>query len=954
MVELSNCKLLKFKLLFLLSIFFTTIIFQGYAREVERNITTVHCKVGMSVEIDPVLTNIINFKLVPGVGSPEFRPIGGSYEITDIKNNYAKLESYKGYGWLKLNEQIDWYQSTTQLSLNSVCKMNNKIIPVSDTKKVNAKSISTEGKALLNEIDLEMKKKPKKPNLVIIPEESLNKAKKSMALNANSTAALHLLDIINSDTSDKIILSEAYYLIGRLLYIQNNYVDALRNFGIRHRDFSSVSKYKAENYYWLGKTLFNIADNENGCLVMEDIIFSKIYQSNKKVLSDSINLQKQNNCGLNTDNIDYEKYEVSNNINDLFDKDSNYKENEITALEIEALKNQLHSCLNLNVGVANLKDIKPVIYIEVNPDRTVKSAKVVNKEKLNDPSFRTAAEAAMRAVNNPDCSPLNLPQGKYHLWKEINFTFNFSWMFDQPKQKIMQKPKTLYVDASNLNVRNSPNGSEILGTLTRNAKVQQIKKTSNWSKVRSFETGLEGWVFNDYLSENLTSDIDNVYVASQSPKDDSEVNNKKSQTKLGGFEYKSFCKLPKNGYVQGYIIKKYCAGAWKSATLEEFLAFKDSGPSIKQQNNTSEQDTSFTTKDIELEVVEKINDVSPPIIQCNNNLFTQEKSIIVNCSIQDDSDLYAILVDKEQITTSKNFSHQIQVPIGKSNILVEAFDEFGNVSDFEVSITREFNLTINDQEVLEKLSPGDIKVRTHNNRIAIVIGIKDYKDIPDTKYGDKDALTFIDYATDSLGIKPKNIQYLIDSEASILDLEELDQWLSKKIKQNTEVFFYYSGHGFNNNGESLLLPFDFRSNLVDRSSISKDEFIQNILSYNPEHIYAFFDACFSGLGREGETLIAGLRNISIAEEEKIDNVTIFNSASGAQFSSDYDEVGHGLFSYYLMKGLEGKADMNEDQQISTSELYSYIEENVSSTALSIGFAQNPSLLSLQDKMILKW
>ena len=102
----------------------------------------------------------------------------------------------------------------------------------------------------------------------------------------------------------------------------------------------------------------------------------------------------------------------------------------MTISEIDLLRQQLHACLNLNVGVANLKEIKPVIFIEVNPDRTVKSAKVVNKEKLNDPSFRTAAEAAMRAVNNPDCSPLLLPKDKYDQWKEINFTFDFSWMFD--------------------------------------------------------------------------------------------------------------------------------------------------------------------------------------------------------------------------------------------------------------------------------------------------------------------------------------------------------------------------------------------------------------------------------------------------------------------------------------------------------------------------------------------
>ena len=102
----------------------------------------------------------------------------------------------------------------------------------------------------------------------------------------------------------------------------------------------------------------------------------------------------------------------------------------MTISEIDLLRQQLHSCLNLNVGVANLKEIKPVIFIEVNPDRTVKSAKVVNQERLNDPSFRTAAEAAMRAVNNPDCSPLLLPEDKYDLWKEINFTFDFSWMFE--------------------------------------------------------------------------------------------------------------------------------------------------------------------------------------------------------------------------------------------------------------------------------------------------------------------------------------------------------------------------------------------------------------------------------------------------------------------------------------------------------------------------------------------
>mgnify|MGYP001161243409 FL=1 len=102
----------------------------------------------------------------------------------------------------------------------------------------------------------------------------------------------------------------------------------------------------------------------------------------------------------------------------------------ITITEIDLFRNQIYSCLNLNAGVSNLKEIKPEIFIEVNPNRTLKSAKVVNKELLSDPSFRTAAEASLRAINNPDCNPFNLPEGKYEQWKEIYFTFDYSWMFD--------------------------------------------------------------------------------------------------------------------------------------------------------------------------------------------------------------------------------------------------------------------------------------------------------------------------------------------------------------------------------------------------------------------------------------------------------------------------------------------------------------------------------------------
>ena len=376
---------------------------------------------------------------------------------------------------------------------------------------------------------------------------------------------------------------------------------------------------------------------------------------------------------------------------------------------------------------------------------------------------------------------------------------------------------------------------------------------------------------------------------------------------------------------------------------------------VASQSPKEDNSQLIENKIIELDISEKDNDLEPPLIKCNQkNIKTNKNFVEIKCQIQDESNLIALVVDRESISPNKNFEHKVQVPIGDSEIKVQALDEYGNKSDYVVSIQREFFDFFEKQEDLERLMPGGIQVSKNENRIAVIFGIKGYQSIPDTKYADKDAYAFIDYASYNLGISPRNIKYYINQDASYFNILDLESWLSNRINERTEVFVFYSGHGLNNNGEAIILPYDFRKTQIERSSIEKNTFIEEILGYQPGHVYAFFDACFSGLGRENESLIEGLRNISIVEEEKINKVTIFNSSSGAEFSSDLDEAEHGLFSYYLMKGLEGNADLNQDQKITTNELYSYVEDNVSTKALSIGFTQNPSLITSENKVILKW
>ena len=72
------------------------------------------------------------------------------------------------------------------------------------------------------------------------------------------------------------------------------------------------------------------------------------------------------------------------------------------------------------------------------------------------------------------------------------------------------------------------------------------------------------------------------------------------------------------------------------------------------------------------------------------------------------------------------------------------------------------------------------------------------------------------------------------------------------------------------------------------------------------------------------------RPVSIVPKDLIipDNFLIFSAASFDEIAIPLDEMKHGIFSYYLMKGMEGHADKNEDNKISSGGVNSYIQENV--------------------------
>ena len=97
----------------------------------------------------------------------------------------------------------------------------------------------------------------------------------------------------------------------------------------------------------------------------------------------------------------------------------------LTISELDAIRRQIEACWNVPAGARDAKNLVVDIWVAVNPDGSVRTARVVEKNRMSaDPFFRTAAESAIRAVLNPRCNPLKLPPEKYDQWKTFTLSFN--------------------------------------------------------------------------------------------------------------------------------------------------------------------------------------------------------------------------------------------------------------------------------------------------------------------------------------------------------------------------------------------------------------------------------------------------------------------------------------------------------------------------------------------------
>ncbi len=149
------------------------------------------------------------------------------------------------------------------------------------------------------------------------------------------------------------------------------------------------------------------------------------------------------------------------------------------------------------------------------------------------------------------------------------------------------------------------------------------------------------------------------------------------------------------------------------------------------------------------------------------------------------------------------------------------------------------------------------RMKENSNDFALVVGIEDYSgELPDAQFAERDARAIKSHLL-ALGVPERNIKLMVGGQATRGRLEGvLEDWLPRMAKAEGRVFFYFSGAG----GRSVL--------------------------------------------GEGLRPLVNKVDTSIGPGSK---VVLFAAASPQEVTGSLKDQGHGMFTYYFLKGLGGAA-----------------------------------------------
>ena len=169
--------------------------------------------------------------------------------------------------------------------------------------------------------------------------------------------------------------------------------------------------------------------------------------------------------------------------------------------------------------------------------------------------------------------------------------------------------------------------------------------------------------------------------------------------------------------------------------------------------------------------------------------------------------------------------------------------------------------------------------------------------------------------------RAENVRKLIGFKATLAGMRHaLLEWLPAVARDPEDrVLIYFSGHGVMPGQQGYLAPWDFDPNNAAATGFPM-EWLAKLAgeTLRPKHKILLTDACHSGAinSRILRDLHPGVFSLTASKETE-----------RAQ-ERDRSGGGHGVFTYYVVKGMQREADLDQSGIITAGELAAYVSQSV--------------------------
>jgi hypothetical protein len=244
------------------------------------------------------------------------------------------------------------------------------------------------------------------------------------------------------------------------------------------------------------------------------------------------------------------------------------------------------------------------------------------------------------------------------------------------------------------------------------------------------------------------------------------------------------------------------------------------------------------------------------------------------------------------------------------------------------------------------------------NNFALVIGIEKYSnDLPDAQFAERDADAVRNHLI-AIGYPERNIKLLTGNRATKSTMEGvLEDWLPRMAKPEGSVFFYFSGHGAPDldSSQAYIVPWDGNPNLLKKTGYPLKKLYADLNALKAKQVIVALDSCFSGSG--GRSILAeGARPLVTKVDtsiEKSGKIVLFAASASKEITATLKDQGHGIFTYYFLKGLGGDAK-DGSGAVTPRGLYEYLKPRVQDAASRQNRDQTPVLEGAAEGVIVRF